>query len=93
MHHVKVESSQIHSIGYDPVEQKLSVRFLCNTCKGKDCDDECAKCGGDGHSSTYEYDDVPQEHYVALRDEKESIGKKFGSLIKGGGFKFKKVHG
>jgi hypothetical protein len=88
MHHVKVKSSQIASIAFDPIDQRLAVRFLCS-CKGGDA--KCLKCKGTGEGAEYHYEGVPQSHYIALRDEKDSVGKKFAALIKAGPYKFKKV--
>lgn len=85
-------SSQIHSTSYDPVERSLNVRFLCGPCKGtgRAAEDDCAKCGGAGHSSEYQYEGVPVEAYAAVRDA-ESVGATFNSLIKRGPFKYKKL--
>lgn len=88
MKHTKANSSQIHTYGYDPVEQQLEVTFHCN---GKDgCAGsgkhasgmECAKCGGRGHKGIYSYPGVPADVYGKFRDA-ESKGSAFGSLIRG----------
>lgn len=95
--YIKVASSQIHSLHYNPVDQILHVRFLCH-CKGKT--EGCPKCGGHGHSGEYKYDGVPQAVYGKVRDghhsklsesNPASVGKAFGEWIRGGGFNFKRI--
>ncbi|MBR8141185.1 KTSC domain-containing protein [Burkholderia vietnamiensis] len=61
-----VESSQIHSVGYDAAAQKLAIRF-----KNK---------AGDP-SSLYHYSDVTQENFDAFKGA-ESIGSHFYKYIK-----------
>ncbi|MDN7658477.1 KTSC domain-containing protein [Burkholderia cenocepacia] len=61
-----VESSQIHSIGYDAATQKLAIRF---------------KNKANDPSSLYHYSDVTPENFAALRDA-ESIGSHFYKYIK-----------
>ena len=90
----RVESSQIHSIDFDPVAGVMRAAFHCSTCsKGGACksDPNCPKCSGKGHSGIYTYEGVPAEHYAAVRDAKskgESTGATFAKLIKKGGHKF-----
>lgn len=73
----KVESSTIHSIGYDAVDQSLQVLFNHGACAGRGCE----KCGNSGHSGQmYTYSEVPVEKYVAVRDA-ESVGRAFGDEI------------
>jgi hypothetical protein len=89
----KVKSSNLHSLGYDPVTQEMSVLFNHTACKGAGC----VACDGKGHTGErYIYSDVPAEKYAAVRDS-ESIGAAFGKEIKqwkhpdtGEGFKFTK---
>lgn len=61
-----VESSQIHSIGYDSADQKLAIRFK-------------NKVGAP--TSLYHYRKVTPENFEALRDA-ESIGSHFYKHIK-----------
>lgn len=61
-----VESSQIHSIGHDPVTNTLAIQF-------KD------KAGGAG--SLYHYANVTSEDFVAFQGA-ESIGSHFYKHIK-----------
>lgn len=73
MERMKVESSQIASIGYDPAAQKLHLEFTPP--KGKVT------------GSVYEYANVPQAIYDGffLKDDdgnQRSIGRYFGSTIK-----------
>ncbi len=95
---IRVKSSNIHSIGYDPVEKQLSVMFNCSSCReGRGC----AACDYGGHNGqVYTYEGVPAEHYAAVRDA-ESVGRAFGEKVKaykhpaghpeeGQGFKFSK---
>ncbi len=66
---VDVDSTQIHSIGYDPETQTLAVRFT--------------RGYGDkrGPGSLYHYANVTQEDYDAFLAA-ESKGKHFGQHIK-----------
>ncbi|RQV52070.1 KTSC domain-containing protein [Burkholderia cenocepacia] len=61
-----VESSQIHSIGYDAASETLAIRF-----KNK------ANCP----SSLYHYSDVTQANFDAFKGA-ESIGSHFYKFIK-----------
>jgi hypothetical protein len=95
MQHIKIQSKQLYSVGYDPVEEVMEARFICGNCRGKEPLPQCAKCAGQGHSGTYTYAGVPVEHYVAIRDAKTtgkdhdfSHGRAFNNLIKKGGYKF-----
>ncbi len=88
-HHV--ESSQIHSLSYDPVSEELSVRFLCQACKRAGAASaNCPKCRGTSHTGVYRYSGVPVEAYAAVRDAKKndpngSHGKALNQHIKRGG--------
>lgn len=86
---VPVSSTQLHSLQYSPEDSTLDVRFLCGSCHGKGGD--CKKCSGWGHSSHYRYAGVPVEKYIAVRDDKESVGKAFHVHIKKGDYKFERV--
>lgn len=77
---VAVQSSQIHSIRFDPIDQTLDARFLCK-CKGLNA--SCETCNGQGHSSEYRYHAVPSEVHAMVRDA-ESIGAMFNKLVKRG---------
>jgi hypothetical protein len=95
MHHVKLDSKQVFSIAYDPVEETMEAKFHCGNCRGKEPLPNCAKCAGTGHSGTYVYSGVPAATYAAVRDAKTtgkdhdfSHGKAFNALIKRGGFKY-----
>lgn len=61
-----VESSQIHSIGYDEASQTLAIRF---------------KNKAGAPTSLYHYSDVTRSNFEALRDA-ESIGSHFYKHIK-----------
>lgn len=63
----EVESSQIHSLGYDAATSTLAIRFK-NRVDGKP-------------TSLYHYSNVPTEEFEALRDA-ASIGSYFGKHIK-----------
>ena len=43
--------------------------------------------------SVYQYDGVPQKVYDTLMTGNEGIGSRFNSLIKRGGYSFRKVSG
>ncbi|CAM2143712.1 KTSC domain-containing protein [Pararobbsia alpina] len=62
-----VESSQIHSLGYDQAHRRMAVRF-------KD-----RKTGAP--TSLYHYDNVQQSDFDALKNA-ESIGSHFYKVIK-----------
>ena len=64
-----VESSQIHSIGYDPETQTLAIRFTRGYGENR------------GPGSLYHYSNVPQDVYDAFLAA-ESKGKYFGQHIK-----------
>lgn len=90
---IRVESSTIHSLGYDPVEGVLTATFHCACNKGGrgKPDGNCPKCHGRGHSGTYTYAGVPAETYAAIRDAKAkggSTGSTFNQLVKKAGYKF-----
>ena len=72
---VDVDSTQIHSIGYDPETQTLAIRFT--------------RGYGDkrGPGSLYHYANVTQEDYDAFLAA-ESKGKHFGAHIKPSADKF-----
>lgn len=88
--HDQKPSSQIYSMDYDPVDERLEVKFTCGSCRGQE-NPTCTKCKGAGHSSTYSYDKVPADKYALVRDHPESIGKAFGEHIKKGGYKFTRL--
>ena len=95
MQHFKMESSQIHSIGYDPVEQVMEARFNCRHCGPGAPHPNCQHCHGTGHTGTYSYAGVPVEAYAAVRDAKQqggSVGSAFHQHIKKAGFKFEFRH-
>src|SRR6266404_3373912 len=79
------ESSQIHSMQHDPVDEALSVRFICYGCRGSQLSPEgdrnCPKCDGNGFSSHYKYQNVDPETYASVRDA-DSVGNAFNTLIK-----------
>lgn len=93
MAHIKHESSsQIFSTAYEPVDQLLTVRFKCGSCKGSggNCAD-CPRCDGRGWTKPeYRYKDVPADKYGAVRDA-DSVGSAFHTHIKKGGYAFEKV--
>ena len=64
-----VDSTQIHSIGYDPETQTLAVRFTRGYGEKR------------GPGSLYHYANVTQEDYDAFLAS-ESKGKHFGQHIK-----------
>jgi hypothetical protein len=64
-----VQSSQIHSIGHDPVENVLAIRFYRGW--GRD----------QVPGPLYHYQNISAEEFAALRDA-ESIGRHFGQQIK-----------
>lgn len=66
---VDVDSTQIHSIGYDPETQTLAVRFTRGYGEKR------------GPGSLYHYANVTQEDYDAFLAA-ESKGKHFGAHIK-----------
>lgn len=75
---IRVQSSNLHSHDYDPVEQKYSVRFNCSGCAGLGCE----KCKNEGHAGkVYDYTPVPPEKWAAVRDA-ESVGSSFHKEIK-----------
>lgn len=82
MNRVPVKSSQIASIGHDPATNKLHVEF---------------KAFKPGATNTvYEYDDVPAAVHAQLMGdgtEGHSVGTAFGTLIKKGGYAYRKVMG
>jgi RecJ-like exonuclease len=86
MHHIESPSSNIKSHAYDPVDERLELRFRCGTCKGTGNqaigDDACSKCAGSGHTGTYSYQEVPVAVYDAFRSA-DSHGRAFSALIKG----------
>jgi hypothetical protein len=63
----EVESSQIHSLGYDAASTTLAIRFKDRTTGAP--------------TSLYHYANVPVEEFNALRDA-ASIGSYFGKHIK-----------
>lgn len=63
----EVESSQIHSLGYDAATSTLAIRFKDRKT--------------DAPSSLYHYANVPVEEFEALRDA-ASVGSYFGKHIK-----------
>ena len=67
MEHVRVTSSNIYSVGYDPQKHTLEIRFI-----GKD-----GKAG-----SLYSYRNVPQRLYEGLL-KAPSKGEYFSMFIKG----------
>lgn len=83
MSHVKVDSSQIHSLDYSPGDEAMSVRFKCRSCAE---DKECPKCKGSGYLTEYRYTGVSQEKYLAIRDAKAkeggSVGSEFHKLVR-----------
>lgn len=85
----KVNSSQLHSLGFDAVEGVMTALFHCKCTKGGTIksDPNCA-CKGTGTSGRYEYPDTAPEVYAAIRDAKskgQSTGATFNMLIKRGG--------
>lgn len=101
MKHHRVESSTLHSIGYEPVEGVLSARFLCGCAKDTgEPKSDCGKCAGVGHKGNYSYpsaDDrakgksVPPDVYASIRDAKAqglSTGKVFTEKVKRAGYTF-----
>lgn len=65
----EVTSSQIHSIGHDPIAQVLAIRFT----RGYGRDQR--------PGSLYHYQNFTAEDFAAFRDA-ESKGKHFGAHIK-----------
>ncbi len=65
----EVDSSQIHSIGYDPETQTLAVRFTRGYGANR------------GPGSLYHYSNVAPADFEAFRDA-ESLGRHFGQHIK-----------
>ena len=73
----EVQSSDLHSIGYDPNGSYLLVRFR-------------DKNGAPG--KLYEYQGVPEWVYQDLLDGTGgSRGRFFSRIVKGGGFSYRKV--
>lgn len=64
----------------------MAVRFSCSKCRGagkaEGSEFGCERCSGQGHTSTYLYQNVPAEKYVLVRDDPESVGKAFHRHIK-----------
>lgn len=84
---IKVDSSQLHSLKYDPVNQELEAKFVCRGCSGSGAGaagKSCLICGGNGHKGHYAYPEVPADVYVSVRDDKTSVGAAFHRLIKRG---------
>ena len=63
----EVESSQIHSIGYDAASQTLAIRFKNRTTGAP--------------TSLYHYSNFTPDDFIAF-DEAESKGSHFGKFIK-----------
>lgn len=76
-------SSQIHSTSYDPIEERLTVRFNCPVCRGngQSSAGDCPRCNGQGHAGTYAYPNVSADKYGQIRDA-DSVGSAFHRLIK-----------
>lgn len=98
MQHQKIEgSSQIYSLGFDPISYTLEAKFICRGCGGSGKDgrqpiaDACSVCLGSGHKGHYEYPNIPVEDYAAVRDDKESVGAAFNRIIKGKKYAFRKI--
>lgn len=76
-----VQSSQIAAIGYDGASKQLFVRFH----------------GKGGQTSTYRYDDVPEDVHRqmvaadAARESGASVGQIFHRLVKQGGFRYERI--
>jgi len=68
MKRTAVESSQIHSVGYDPATQNLEIQFI----------DRKNKIPG----AIYQYSNVPEVVYKGLMDA-PSVGSYFGQIVKG----------
>lgn len=83
MHMNKVQSSNIHAIGYEPVDSRLRVQFLR---KGEDDEGKPAMVPGD----TYDYDGVPLDVYESLLESK-NVGSEFAQKVRKGGFKYRKL--
>ena len=66
---IEVQSSQIHSIGHDPISNTLAIRFYRGFGSMKQ------------PGATYHYDDFSADDYEAFRNA-ESKGKHFGKHIK-----------
>lgn len=75
MRRTNVESSQIHSVGYDPETLILEVAFRT---KSPD------------QVSVYQYDDVSEDVYDAFMAS-SSKGKFLHAHIKNGGYPFRKI--
>lgn len=74
----KVDSTNLHSHKYEPVEQEYHVRFNHGPCSGKGCEG----CKHQGHTgSTYVYEGIPADKWAAIRDA-ESKGSAFNREIK-----------
>lgn len=80
MEFTEVTSSSLHSHRYDPVDERLLVRFHCSACKDKVLATPCLKCAGRGYT-TYQYDRVSPDRWVAIRDAK-STGTAFHQHIR-----------
>ena len=72
----EIESSSVHSVGYDQEAKQLHVTF-----RGRD---------GAELPARYVYDDVPREIYDGLIAS-DSKGVYFREKVKTGKFKFKRV--
>lgn len=92
MSYIKVTSTQVHSLQFDPVDQDLSVRFNCLKCKGcgRSGTGACGTCRGEGHTGAYHYE-APEGTYEKLRDVAQagnSVGHAVHELLKKPGYKF-----
>lgn len=81
MQRTPVVSSQITSIGYDPVGQVLEIEFPSRK--------EAPRGGEVGVGSVYQYTEVPQKVHEELMAAK-SVGSHFGANIRGK-FQYKKI--
>lgn len=91
MHHIESPSSNIKSYAFNPVDERLEIRFKCGSCKGTGSHynkatgeherHACEACRGSGHTGTYSYANVPVGIYDQFRNS-ESHGRAFSALIK-----------
>ncbi len=100
MTHRRVKSSNIHSLAHQGTT--LEARFNCPKCAGKGSiqttdfagkqqDNQCGACNGNGHTGTHVYQGVPAAVHQKVLGA-PSVGKAFNLLVRGN-YKFTKPSG